>query len=168
MTWPELLKSAGDQYRIYKPRTVLVEDSASGQSLIQQLQVQSKPMIPVHASVRGQQDKRAFVNPVTGFCQAGRVALPQGPDSMQWTHRFVSSCAGFNPDREQKDDDVLAFAHGVRWLSKSSGVSLDDDCIMLVGATNENGGIGVRLASNLGIGGSGESAVGAGCWFDQM
>ena len=170
LDWPGLLAAASEQYRVFKPRTVLIEDSASGITLLQQLKIQSTPMIPVQPAVRGQQDKRAFVNPVTGYVQAARVALPKGESGgpLLWANRFVSECAAFNPDREQKDDSVMAFAHAVRWLTKSAGASLSDDCIEVIGS-GENVGIGVQLASNLDIGGSGpRSGEGGGFWFDQM
>ena len=62
----------------------------------------------------------------------------------------------------------MAFAHAVRWLTKSAGASLSDDCIEVIGS-GENVGIGVQLASNLDIGGSGpRSGEGGGFWFDQM
>ena len=161
LTWPELVEAANKQFYAFRPRTVLIEDSASGQSLLQQLKVQSEPMIPVHESQRGQQDKRSFVLPVTGYVQGGRVWLPK---DVPWAKRFVSSLGNFNPDREQKDDEVLAFTHGMLWLTKSKSVSLTQDCLIKPSGLSENvGSMGTRFATQLGLGGSP-----GGSWFDQM
>lgn len=167
LEWPALMATAAKQYHAFKPRLVLIEDSASGQSLLQAIRAQSAPMIPVQESVRGQQDKRAFVSPVSGFVEGGRVVLPK---DVKWTQLLVSECANFNPDREQKDDLVLAFAHGMRWLTKSKTISLTDDCCVLIPASNsESGGVGVRLANALGMGiPSGGNNTEGGYWFDAM
>ena len=170
LEWPALMKAAAQQYQAFHPKLVLIEDSASGQSLLQAIRAQSEPMIPVQESVRGQQDKRAFVNPVSGFVQSGRVILPK---DVKWTQLLVNECANFNPDREQKDDVVLSFAHGLRWLTKTKAVALTDDNIVVVGTpgNQDSGGIGVRLTNVLGIGGSGGGGglgTGGGHWLDQM
>ena len=171
LDWPNLMKTAAQQYAAFKPRVVLVEDSASGISLIQAIKAQSDPMIPVQESVRGQQDKRAFVNPISGFVQSGRVILPK---DVKWTQLLVSECANFNPDREQHDDIVMSFAHGMRWLTKTKAVALTDDNIVVVGSpgNTDSGGIGVRLANTLGMGPSGMTmgglGTGGGHWLDNM
>lgn len=90
MEWPELVKEANMQYMLYKPRVVLIEDSASGQPLNQQLRVQTQPMVPVIPSPRGEQDKAAFVSPITGFVAGGRVHLPLGYGKTGWPITFLN------------------------------------------------------------------------------
>ena len=108
-----------------------------------------------------EKDKRSFVLPVTGYVQGGRVWLPK---DVPWAKRFVSSLGNFNPDREQKDDEVLAFTHGMLWLTKSKSVSLTQDCLIKPSGLSENvGSMGTRFATQLGLGGSP-----GGSWFDQM
>lgn len=158
--WPDLVKNANQQYAAYHPREVLIEDSASGQSLIQSLKDQSDPMIPVHPSIRGQQDKRSFVEPITGFCSGRRVVLPKGRD---WVQPFVNRMADFHPEREMKDDDTLAFAHAVRYLTKNAAIALTDDCMVIVPASADHPNVAQGFTQNLGVAGG----TGGPHWFDN-
>lgn len=75
MLFPDLKRAAIQQYDNHKPHVVLVEDKASGQSLVQELKRDTKiPIIPINAD----KDKVARANAITPLCESGRVYLPEG------------------------------------------------------------------------------------------
>jgi predicted phage terminase large subunit-like protein len=87
--FPELkrvLASLADQW---KPNAILVEDKASGQSLIQELKLSmALPLIPVKVD----SDKQTRAQAVTPLIEAGKIFLPQ---SAPWVSDFVEEMACF-------------------------------------------------------------------------
>lgn len=118
MEWPELIKSSREQYMECKPtpRLVLVEDAASGQSLIPALKATVAPVIPV-LGVKADSDKISRVNAFSGYVESGRVWLPRGPltDASGWVDKFLDETAGF--PTAANDDICDALAHGMRYLT---------------------------------------------------
>lgn len=71
--FPELKRQVSSQAEQWKPHAILVEDKASGQSLIQELRLATKfPVLPI--KVDG--DKRARAEAVTPLFEAGRIFRP--------------------------------------------------------------------------------------------
>ena len=82
----------------WKPRVVLIEDAASGQSLIQELR--NSTALPVKP-VKADRDKVSRAYAVTPLCEAGRVYLPQGAP---WLPIFLDEHSSF--DKGVHDDIV--------------------------------------------------------------
>jgi len=80
MTW------LADQWR---PVQILVEDRASGQSLIQELRHSTRlPIIPIKVD----SDKMSRAQSVTPLIEAGRIFLPE---SAPWLDEYLDEMAGF-------------------------------------------------------------------------
>jgi predicted phage terminase large subunit-like protein len=93
---------------------VLVEDKASGQSLIQELRRETMlPIIPV--KVDSDKISRAFA--ATPLIQSGRVFLPEGAD---WVADYVGSHAAF--PNGAHDDDVDSTTQALIYLARGSGL----------------------------------------------
>lgn len=74
LSYPNLRKAALAEYRRYKPDRVIVENKASGQSLLQDLKLNKLPVLPFQPD----RDKVARAHAVTGIIERGRVWLPLG------------------------------------------------------------------------------------------
>ena len=106
--FPALKKILIDFYDNWRPHFVLIEDAASGQSLLQELRVGTslpcKPIRPDH-------DKTARLTAVTPILETGRVFIPtQAP----WLDDFVSEVCGF-PNLKH-DDQVDALTQALSFL----------------------------------------------------
>lgn len=97
----------------FQPNAVLVEDKASGQSLIQEMQRSTKlPIVPVQVET----DKLSRAFAVTPLIQAGRVFLLDGAP---WLADYIQSHAGF--PNAAHDDDVDSTTQALRYLNFGSG-----------------------------------------------
>jgi predicted phage terminase large subunit-like protein len=112
--FPELKKTLvafGEQWR---PHAVLIEDSASGQSLIQELRATTAlPLKPI----RPDRDKESRAAAITSLLECGCVFLPQ---SAGWLDDFLDEASAF--PRGAHDDQVDAltqalnyFHEGINW-----------------------------------------------------
>ena len=96
--FPELKKKVVELYELHKVNEILIEDKASGQSLLQELQRNTRlPIKPIKV----EQDKIARVHAVTPLIEAGRVILPT---NKHWLKNFTDECEEF-PNGEF--DDVV-------------------------------------------------------------
>jgi len=87
--FPELKRVLASLAEQWKPDAILVEDRASGQSLIQELRLgNSLPVLPVKVD----SDKLARAQAVTPLVEAGRVFLPE---SAPWLGDFLDELAAF-------------------------------------------------------------------------
>ena len=102
--FPELKKQSIRLYELFRPNEILIEDKASGQSLIQELQRETR--LPIKA-VKVDKDKIARVHAITPLIEAGKVKLPAGEG---WVKELVNECEDF-PDGEFDDvvDSVSQF-----------------------------------------------------------
>jgi predicted phage terminase large subunit-like protein len=117
LTYPELKRKVKTWYEKWRPNAVLVEDKASGQSLIQDLQLDSAiPILPMPAD----NDKEARAHSVTPFPEAGKCFLPE---EEPWTDVFIDQMANF--PNAAHDEDVDCFAHGIGFLSRVAGRAFD-------------------------------------------
>jgi predicted phage terminase large subunit-like protein len=120
MAWPELLRAGYTEFRLQGlrgqfPQLILVEDKASGKSLIQawrsgQGRKQGDPLLPV-MPVPARQSKTERANSVSGFIEAGHVHLPAGAP---WAEALLDQCAAF--PKAAHEDDVDALIHGLRFI----------------------------------------------------
>jgi predicted phage terminase large subunit-like protein len=73
--FPELKRQVALQAENWRPSEILVEDSASGQSLVQELRTSTTyPVI----SIRADRDKESRAHSCTGFFESGKVLFPEG------------------------------------------------------------------------------------------
>jgi len=111
----QMVRSKGAQlWSGHKPAAVLVEDKASGQSLIQELKRDTVlPIVPVQVD----SDKIARAYAVTPLIEAGRVFLPQ---DAPWLADYVASLTGF--PNAAHDDDVDSTTQALHYLSDGQGL----------------------------------------------
>ena len=108
MEFPELKRNATVFSEEWKPSAVLVEDRASGQSLIQELRAGTRlPILPVKVDT----DKLTRAQAVTPLIEAGRVYLP---DSTPWVADFIEELAVF--PHGTHDDVVDSVTQALNYL----------------------------------------------------
>ncbi len=87
--FPELKRRVNWLAEEWQPGVILIEDRASGQSLIQELRYESAmPIIPVKVD----SDKMARAQAITPLIEAGKVFLPE---SAPWLSDYVDELAAF-------------------------------------------------------------------------
>jgi predicted phage terminase large subunit-like protein len=87
--FPDLKKQVISQAQEWKPSKVLVEDRASGQSLIQEMKY--KTWVPI-TPVKVDTDKSARAQAITPVIEAGRVFLPE---LATWRNDYIDEFAAF-------------------------------------------------------------------------
>lgn len=106
--FPELKRRMGWLAEQWKPAQVLIEDRASGQSLIQELKHSTRlPVIPIKADA----DKVSRAQSVTPLVEAGKVFLPE---SAPWLNDFVDELAAF--PKGTHDDSVDSLTQALNYL----------------------------------------------------
>ncbi len=109
MEFPELKRLVQAMWEKDRAHAVLIEDAASGQSLVQELQRETRmPILP--QKVVG--DKEARVNSITPLLEAGRVFLPR---SAPWLFNYLEQLCGF--PTAPHDDMVDATTQALRYLT---------------------------------------------------
>lgn len=71
-TYPQLRREALSEYKTYAPDRVIIENKASGQSLLQDLRQNKLPLVPFQP----ERDKQSRAHAVTGVIERRRVWLP--------------------------------------------------------------------------------------------
>jgi predicted phage terminase large subunit-like protein len=106
--FPELKRALASLEEQWEPHAILVEDKASGQSLIQELQLSTAlPLIPVKVD----SDKQTRAQAVTPLIEAGKVFLPE---SAPWLVDFIEEMARF--PNGVHDDVVDATTQALNYL----------------------------------------------------
>ena len=108
--FPELERAAVALYERDRPDLVIVEDKASGQSLVQALQRNTRiPVLPVKVD----RDKVARANSVTPLIESGRVLLPE---SAPWLFDYIEELSAFpnaaHDDQVDSTTQALAYLRG--------------------------------------------------------
>jgi predicted phage terminase large subunit-like protein len=124
--YPELKRAIIDQFNRYQPNVVLIEDSASGQSIIQDLKrTTTLPIVPVKAIG----SKQARADAVSPLWESGKVLLPE---SAPWLHVFLEEHLAFPFGAH--DDTVDPGVYALQWLSRGgqsgSIPSIIDDLVV--------------------------------------
>lgn len=115
-SYPVLLAIVRELAARWRPSAVLIEDAASGQSLIQSLKASSA--LPVRA-VRPDGDKLSRAHTVVPTWEAGRIfAQAQAP----WLSEFLEELHAF--PKAPHDDQVDAFVQAVRYLTTQRAANL--------------------------------------------
>ncbi|RLB94384.1 MAG: terminase [Deltaproteobacteria bacterium] len=108
LEFPELKRQAVALYEKFSPDIVLIEDKASGQSLIQEMQRDTViPIIPIKVDT----DKISRAHSVSPTCEAGNVFLPEKGN---WLADFLEECEFF-PNSEH-DDQVDALTQAINYF----------------------------------------------------
>ena len=115
MDYPKLKKAVVLLYNKYRSYTrasvpVLIEDAASGQSLIQDLKENTS--LPV-IKIRPDKNKSTRLSEVTALIEAGRVYLP---DEAPWLTDYETQLCRFPLDHF--DDMVDSTSQFLRWAGK--------------------------------------------------
>jgi predicted phage terminase large subunit-like protein len=112
--FPELKRQVASQAEKWKPHAILIEDKASGQSLLQELKLATRfPFLPI--KVDG--DKRARAEAVTPLFEAGRIFVPE---SAPWLDTYLDELAVFPAGTH--DDAVDSTTQALNYLRGDSGV----------------------------------------------
>lgn len=102
--FPDLKRAVQSQYIKWHPREIVVEDAASGQSLIQELKHGTRlPIVPFKVD----RDKVARVNAVSPLVEAGKVYLPAGAS---WLGEWEEEMAAFPFGAHDDQVDSLSMA----------------------------------------------------------
>jgi predicted phage terminase large subunit-like protein len=87
--FPELKRQVAEQAAQWKPHAIIIEDKASGQSLLQELKTATPfPVLPVKVDA----DKQTRASAVTAYFEAGKVLFPEGAS---WLADLEDELAGF-------------------------------------------------------------------------
>ena len=109
--FPELLKAVEDTYNRHNVDAVLVEDRASGQSLIQVLKANTTfPVRPIEPD----KDKITRAVAVTPMCQTKKIKLLKG----SWNKMFLNQLCNFPCGH---DDIVDGFSQAMTYLKDFKG-----------------------------------------------
>lgn len=115
--YPDLERQVKLQYDKHKPNLVGIEDAASGQSLIQNLQ--RNTMLPIKAIPVSGKDKQVRANLCSPLFEIGRVFLP---DNASFNADIVNECAEF--PHSAHDDIVDSITQALSWLRNISSNSI--------------------------------------------
>lgn len=102
LEFPELKSVAVDIYDKHKVNEIWIEDKASGTSLIQELQRETR--IPVKA-IKANKDKIECVHAITPLLESGKVFVRDGE---KWTDDFLRECEEFPFGEFDDQVDVLS------------------------------------------------------------
>jgi len=106
--FPELKRQAAALAEIWQPHAVLIEDAASGQSLIQALKAETRlPILPV----KPMGDKQSRAHAVSPLVESGRVFVPS---EAPWLADFLDEVTSF--PAAPHDDQVDALAQALTYL----------------------------------------------------
>jgi len=130
--FPELKRIAIALYGRDTPDAVLVEDMASGQSLVQELQRNTKiPVLPIKVD----RDKVARAYAATPLIEVGKVYLPE---SAPWLFDYIEELAAF--PNGTNDDQVDSTTQALSYLR---GPALDIEQIVIYDAMAEVRGLDI-------------------------
>nr|WP_306672100.1 phage terminase large subunit [Geothrix sp. SG10] len=113
MEYPDLKRAILSSAERWNPQSILVEDKASGQSIVQDLRTTTNlPIIPIEP--KG--DKVVRLLAVSALIESGRVWLPE---SAPWLMDFEAEVMAFPNGRH--DDQVDAMTQALTYLSTGGG-----------------------------------------------
>lgn len=117
VAYPALKKAAKDQAELWQPTAILIEDKASGQQLLQELQEDT--MLPVIA-IEPITDKATRMETQLGFVEAGRLALPNANVlPCAWLIDYETNLMEFPNPSEW--DEIDATSQFIKWVRVSEG-----------------------------------------------
>lgn len=105
LEYPELRRAIVDAAAQWRPTCVLIEDTAAGQSAIQELR--RMPGLPPIVPMKVTASKQARATAVAPLAEAGKVKLPSGKN---WTGALLDELAAFPAGRHDDQVDALVLA----------------------------------------------------------
>lgn len=111
LIFPDLKQHAIRLAREHKAQALLIEDTASGQQLIQTLRVERQMGVPRPTARKPESDKDSRVAGVSAQIEAGQLLLPE---EAAWLGEFKAELLGFPNARY--DDQVDALAQLMLWV----------------------------------------------------
>ncbi len=108
--YPELKRAVKDIAAKWSPYQIIVEDKASGQSVVQELNRDTR--LPIKGVLITEGDKVTRANLVSPLVEAGHVFIP---DSAVWLADFLTETATF--PNGAHDDQVDSMSQALDWLS---------------------------------------------------
>src|SRR5208282_792406 len=123
----------------YRPNQILIEDQASGQSLIQSLQANSR--LPIKA-IKVDRDKISRAAAILPLIEAGRVVLPAGAE---WVGQFIDECATF--PNAAHDDMVDALSQVLNHVAQIGATGFDALRRLEIARANVGSGMPVETAA---------------------
>jgi len=115
LEYPDLKRAAINHAMKWNPVSVLIEDKASGQSLIQDLRRET--LLPIIA-IKPKGDKVSRLSSVLGIMEAGKVRLP---NHAPWLADFETELFSF--PNSAYDDQVDSLSQAIIWLRDSASFS---------------------------------------------
>jgi predicted phage terminase large subunit-like protein len=112
--YPALIREAERMQAMYQPKYLLIEDAASGQSLLQSLR--EKGLRPI--AIPPSKDKTWRAHEATKLMSVVEVAMPDA--NLPWKHKVIEQCADF-PNVEH-DDIVDSVTQTLVFLHNTLGI----------------------------------------------
>jgi len=107
--FPELKRKVVELAKLHSVNEILIEDKASGQSLIQELQ--RNTILPIKP-IKVENDKIARVHSVTPLIEAGKIYLPK---DAHWLKQFLDEMEEFpNGEFDDTVDSVSQFLNAMK------------------------------------------------------
>jgi predicted phage terminase large subunit-like protein len=110
LTYPQLKRAAGEQFRKFHPYKLLIEDKSSGISLIQELKAEGVYFIEPYKPEPGRDKVMRFGAETIKF-ENGRVYLPK---SAPWLDEYIREIIGFPGTKY--DDQVDSTSQALEFL----------------------------------------------------
>lgn len=112
MEYPALKKAAIVNAARWEPDTILIEDKASGQSLLQELRLETKlPLV----GIEPKGDKIIRASNVSALVESGKVLVPE---NAVWIDEFMMEVAGF--PLAAHDDQVDSMTQFLNWAKSKN------------------------------------------------
>lgn len=109
MSFPEIKRIAVQLAMKYEPSEILIEDKASGTSLIQELESETRLAIK---KIKVDADKISRANAAAPLIESGRVMIDEGAS---WKKEFVDECEEFpNGQFDDQVDSVTQFLNYIK------------------------------------------------------
>jgi predicted phage terminase large subunit-like protein len=118
--YPAVKRAIQSKWEQYRPDAVLIEDKASGQSLIQEL---NQTQIPIIA-IKPEGDKETRLNAVSSEFEAGKVFLPE---AAHWLIPYEAELFAF--PKGKHDDQVDSTSQALMWMRGKSGQTIAWDAM---------------------------------------
>lgn len=126
--YPDLLTHAEKMIARWRPSALLVEDKASGQSLIQDLRRKGHPVI----KIQPEGSKLVRMSVESPQLEAGLIVLPEQAD---WLYELEKEFINF--PKSKHDDQVDTLSQFLCWLRKGA-ISANQDIVIELPDTDDN------------------------------
>ena len=114
LIYPDLKRKVVDHALALNARTILVEDSASGTALIQDIRQMKIVGLPKPIAIRPEGEKAMRMHAQSSKIEAGQVFLPE---RAPWIDEFRTELLAFPYGRY--DDQVDALSQLLNWIDRS-------------------------------------------------